>query len=77
VLVADVGEIGSTINLVPELLGGEVIDWEKRGVDARSSSVRVADTASLTWLNLAKAENGGAQKSGDSESLHKEFIIIK
>jgi hypothetical protein len=69
VLVADVGDHVLSVNVVPELLGGDVGDF-KGGVDERGSSVRVADSAWGTEFNLAAGKNGGAQKSGTSESFH-------
>jgi len=73
VLVADVGDHVLSVNVVPELLGGDVGD-SKRSVDLSGTSVGVSDAA---WLaEFADSKGGDAQKSDASESFHrgKEFV---
>ena len=66
-LVADVGQVRGTFDVVPEPLGGQVVDGLERLVDAGSASVEAATTARSLRVDFAESESGDAQESDDSE----------
>jgi len=75
VLVSDVGDIVDTTDVIPEPLGGNLVDGLERSMNARLSSVHVPDTAWLVKAGSAElAENGDAHKSGNSESFHLKGV---
>ena len=82
VLVADVGDHADTVDVVPDPLGGKVVDGHERGVDASLGSVNVTNMAGGVEVDSAEGRYGGdAHESDGSERFHlKEllfFIIIK
>ena len=76
VLVADVGDHVDTVDVVPEPLGGQVVDGLERLVDAWGNSVEAAAAAGGLWVDLAETESGDAQESDDSEGFHLHFLLL-
>ena len=71
-LVADVGEVADAVDVVPEGLGGEILERDERGLDAGLSTVEVADAAGGTLGDLAVGSEGGGTKKGRDDEFHSE-----
>ena len=71
VLVADVGDHVLSVDVVPEHVGGEVLEGLERSVYAGLTSVEVADAAGLLGVDLAESESGSAKHGADSEGFHE------
>ena len=71
VLVADVGDVIDTIDVVPVPLSGQVVDWLQRGLDSGLGSVARASAAGSLRVDSAEGSEGDSAKKGsDSEVSH-------